>query len=90
MRISTRLIAALAIICLGACKRTANGDIVIKRPADVNVKTTEDTLHLPSVSHRTDTVNAPVVGVQKETVVVSKPVVGTRKTAVQVPVVHKP
>jgi hypothetical protein len=90
MRKKTLLLAAVSVIALGACKRTADGDVVVNRPSDVDVKTTQDTLHMPTVTTRTDTINAPVVGVQKETLVVNKPVVGTRKTTVKVPVVQKP
>ena len=75
---------------LGACGRTDNGDVVVKRPADVDVKTTTDTLHMPTVTTKTDTINTPVVGTQKETLVVNKPVVGTKKTEVKVPVVKRP
>ena len=73
------LIAAAALALLGACKRTENGDVVVKRPSDVDVKTTPDTLHMPSVTTKTDTINTPVVGTKKETVVVNKPVVGRRR-----------
>ena len=90
MHKQTALIAVAVLTMLGACKRTESGDVVVKRPTDVDVKTTPDTLHLPSVTTKTDTINAPVVGTQKETVVVSKPVVGSKKKAVKVPVVTKP
>jgi hypothetical protein len=86
----TTLIAAAALALLGACSRTDNGDVVVKRPSDVDVKTTTDTLHMPTVTTKTDTINTPVVGTQKETVVVTKPVVGSKKTVVKVPVVQKP
>jgi hypothetical protein len=82
--------AALAVA--GACSKTENGDVVIKRP-DISVKTTEDTLHradMPSIGTRTDTVNSPVVGTQKDTIVVNKPVVGTEKKVVKVPDVKRP
>ncbi|HEY6825233.1 MAG TPA: hypothetical protein VI259_00170 [Gemmatimonadaceae bacterium] len=81
--------AAVTAVATGACSRTDNGDVVVKRP-EVSVKTTEDTMRVPTVTTRTDTVNTPVVGTQTETLVVKKPVVGTKKTAVQVPVVKKP
>jgi len=81
--------AAAAIALTGACSRTDNGDVVVKRP-EVSVKTTEDTLRVPTVTTRTDTVNTPVVGTKTETLVVKKPVVGTKKTEVKVPVVKKP
>jgi hypothetical protein len=90
MRKRTTLIAAAALALLGACSRTENGDVVVKRPSDVDVKTTTDTLHLPEVTTKTETVNAPVLGTKKETVVVNKPVVGSKKTVVKVPVVKKP
>ena len=67
----------LGVLDVVMAGEAADGDLVVKRPADVDVETTEDTIHLPKVTTRTDTINAPVVGVQKETVVVSKPVVGT-------------
>jgi hypothetical protein len=85
----TLLIVACAA-ALGACSKTENGDVVVKRPADVDVKTTTDTLHMPTVTTKTDTINTPVVGTQKETLIVNKPVVGTKKTEVKVPVVQKP
>lgn len=90
MRKQTLLFAAGAFALLGACSKTDNGDVVVKRPSDVDVKTTQDTLHMPTVGTKTDTINTPVVGVQKETLVVSKPVVGTQKSVVKVPVVRKP
>ena len=83
-------IAALSTLtALGACSRTDNGDYVIKRP-DISVKTTEDTVHPPTVTTKTDTVNTPVVGTQTETLVVKKPVVGMKKTEVQVPTTKNP
>jgi hypothetical protein len=81
--------AAMIALAAGACSRTENGDVVVKRP-DIDVKTTEDTMRVPSVTTRTDTINTPVVGTQTETLVVKKPVVGTKKTEVKVPVVKKP
>ncbi len=81
--------AAVIALATAACSRTDNGDVVVKRP-EVSVKTTEDTMRVPTVTTRTDTVNTPVVGTQTETLVVKKPVVGTKKTTVQVPVVKKP
>jgi hypothetical protein len=90
MRRRSLLLATAGLALIGACSRTENGDVVVKRPSDVSVKTTEDTLHLPKVTTRTDTVNTPVVGTKPETMIVNKPVVGTKKTAVKVPVVKKP
>lgn len=86
----TALIAVAALAMLGACKRTESGDVVVKRPTNIEVQTKPETLHMPGVTTRTDTINAPVVGTQKETVIVNKPVVGSKKTQVKVPVVTKP
>jgi hypothetical protein len=90
MRTRTVLLAAGALSLLGACSRTDNGDVVIKRPSDVSVTTTQDTVHMPRLTTRTDTINTPVVGTQKETVIVNKPVVGTKRTIVKVPVIRRP
>jgi hypothetical protein len=81
------LIGALAT--LGACSRTENGDVVVKKP-DIDVSTTTDTLHPPTVTTKTDTINTPVVGTKTDTLIVKKPVVGTKKTEVKVPVIKKP
>ena len=88
MKTQTLLLAG-ALALLGACSRTEDGDVVVKRPVDVDVKTTKDTLSPPVVTTRKDTINTPVVGTQKETLIVNKPVVGTKKTEVKVPVVTK-
>lgn len=88
MRKRSILLAAAALSLAGACSRTESGDVVVKRPVDVT--TTEDTLKMPHVTTKTETVNAPVVGTQKDTVIVNKPVVGTKKTEVKVPVIQKP
>ena len=78
-----------AFALLGACSKTENGDIVVKKPVDVDVKTATDTLHPPTITTKTDTINTPVVGTQKETLIVNKPVVGSKKTEVKVPVITK-
>ena len=78
-----------AFALLGACGRTENGDVVVKRPVDVDVKTTKDTLNMPTVTTKVDTINTPVVGTKKDTLIVTKPVVGTKKTEVKVPVITK-
>ena len=83
MRKHTLFLAAASAIALGACSRTSDGDVVVERPSSIN--TTKDTLHMPTVTTRTDTINTPVVGVQKETLIVNKPVVGTEKRTVKVP-----
>ena len=84
------LVPVLAVFAVaGACSKTENGDIVVKRP-QFSVKTTEDTLHTPTMTTRTDTINSPVIGTQKETLIVNKPVVGTQKKIVKVPRVQRP
>jgi hypothetical protein len=82
------LIGALAT--LGACSRTENGDVVVKKPVDVDVQTQTDTLHTPKITTKTDTISTPVIGTKKDTLIVTKPVVGTKKTEVKVPVIKKP
>lgn len=86
MRTRTLLLIA-AIGALGACSRTESGDIEVKRPADVDVRTTTDTLRMPSFGTRIDTINTPTMGTKKDTIIVDKPVVGTKKTEVKVPVI---
>jgi len=84
------LLATAGLALISACSRTENGDVVVKRPADVSVQTKQDTLHMPTVTTHTDTVNTPVVGTKPETVIINKPVIGTKKTTVKVPEVKKP
>ena len=80
------LIAVVAILALaGACGRTESGDVVVKKPVDVDVTTKPET-----ITTKTETVNAPVIGTQKDTVVINKPVIGSKKTEVKVPTVKKP
>ena len=83
-----RLLIAGVALTLCACSKTDNGDVVVSHPSSVNVKTTQDTLHMPTMGTRTDTINTPTVGTRPETVIVNKPVFGTKRTAVQVPVVR--
>ena len=84
------IMLAAAALALGACTKTESGDVVVKRPADVDVQTTTDTLKMPSVGTRIDTINTPTVGTKPETLIVQKPVVGTKQTEVKGPVVKKP
>jgi hypothetical protein len=90
MRTRALLLATASLALIGACSRTENGDVVVKRPSDVSVQTTTDTLHMPKVTSRIDTVNTPVVGTRPETLIVNRPVIGSKKTAVKVPVVKRP
>ena len=81
------IVALAALVDLTACSRTANGDVVIKRPSDVSVKTTEDTVHIPTIRMHTDSVSTPVVGTQTETLIVKKPVIGSKRARIKVPAV---
>ena len=90
MRRHSMILAGFAIAALGACSRTESGDVVIKRPADVDVKTTLDTIRMPQIGTKTDTINAPVVGTKRDTIIITKPVVGTEKKQVKVPEVKRP
>ena len=87
----TRVLAAVVgILAIGGCSRTESGDVVVKRPTSVDIKTRPETLRIPSFRTKKDTVNAPVVGTQPETVVVKKPVVRKQKKVINVPQVHRP
>jgi hypothetical protein len=89
MRKNSLIIVAGAFAAIGACSKTENGDVVLKTPS-LHIRSHSDTLHPPTVTTKTETVNTPVVGTQKETLIVNKPVFGTKKSEVQVPVVHRP
>ena len=87
----TPLFAAfVAAGLLAACSRTDDGKIVVERPGEVQVKTTKDTISVPTVGTRKDTINTPVVGVKEETLIVKKPVVGSKKTEITRPTVRRP
>lgn len=90
--ITRKLMLVAAVVVLGACGRTSEGDLTVERPGDVdvNVSTTKDTLKLPEVGTRIDTINTPTMGTKPETLIVNKPIVGTKKTEVRVPTVKKP
>jgi hypothetical protein len=79
-----------AAVTLAACGRTKDGDLTVERQGDVDVKMTKDTLKMPELGTKIDTINTPVVGTKPETLVVNKPVVGTQKSTVKVPVIRKP
>ena len=95
MRTSSTLIAAAALAFLGACSRTESGEVVVKRPVSVDIKTKQDTIRIPGLGSKVDTTKAPVVGTKKDTIVgttkdtiirtkvdttiVKKPVAGSKK-----------
>jgi hypothetical protein len=87
MRKNNVLLIAGAFALIGACSKTSDGNIEVKKP--VGIETQTDTLHPPQITTKTDTINTPVVGTQKDTLIVDKPVVGTKKTVVKVPVITK-
>ena len=62
---SIMITSAVALLALGACGRTDDGDVVIERPGDVDVRTTKDTLRTPDID----------IGTQKDTLIVNKPVI---------------
>jgi len=86
------ILAVGALGLLAACKRTDDGNLVIERPGEIDVKVKNDTVHLPSVhmpsiGTKKDTVTTPTVGVKEETLIVKKPVFGSRRTEVNKPVI---
>jgi hypothetical protein len=83
------MLVATAVV-LGACHKDSNGDVVVTRPGDVDIKTTQDTLKMPEIGTKTDTINAPVVGTKTDTLIVKKPVLGTEPKVVKVPTIKKP
>ena len=85
MRTRNTLLAATALMALGACSKTKEGDIVVDKPTGIT--TTQDTIHTPKLGTKTDTINTPVVGTKTDTLIVKTPVIGSKKTAVKVPTV---
>jgi len=106
MRTSSTVIATVAFALLGACSRTESGDVVVKRPVSVDIKTRPDTIRIPGLGRKVDTSNAPVVGTKKDTIlgttkdtiiatkkettVVKKPVTGSKKTGVKASQAKRP
>ena len=106
MRTSSTVIATAAFALLGACSRTESGDVVVKRPVSVDIKTRPDTIRIPGLGRKVDTSNAPAVGTKKDTIVgttkdtiiatkkettvVKKPVARSKKTGVKVPQAKSP
>lgn len=78
-------ILVLAALALAACTKTGDNEYEVERPGLV-----VDTVRTPELTTKTDTVNMPVFGTQKDTIIVNKPVVGTKQTEVKVPTVKKP
>lgn len=87
MRTRNTLLAAAAVVALGACSKTKEGDIVVDKP--VGIETQKDTLNVPKLGTRTDTITTPTIGTKPETLIVNKPVVGTKQTVVKVPIITK-
>ena len=86
---NTTFLVAGAFALVGACSKTDDGNLVVKKPTGVEVQTSTDTLHPPTIGTKTDTINTPVMGTKPETLIVQKPVVGTQKTEVKVPTIKK-
>lgn len=72
MRKLIPLAALTALITLGACKKTGEGQYEVEKPV---VGTQTDTVHTPTVD----------VGTKKDTI--TTPTVGTKQTEVKVPTV---
>ena len=87
MRTRNTLLAAVALMALGACSKTDDGGIIVEKPT---VGTTTDTIHPPTIGTKIDTINTPTMGTKPETLIVNKPVIGTKKTEVKVPTIKKP
>jgi hypothetical protein len=87
MRTRNTLLAAAAVMALGACTKTKEGDIVVDKP--VGIATTPDTLHPPTVGVKVDSISHLTIGTKPETLIVNKPVIKTTKTAVAVPTITK-
>ena len=84
------LVLIMILGLVGACSRTDDGNVVIERPGEVEVKTTKDTLKLPSIGTVRESVTTPTIGVKEETLIVKKPVIGSKKTEITRPTVKRP
>lgn len=85
----TAMTLATAVLVLGACKKTGEGEYQVQTPT-VTIGSDTHTVRTPTVGTTTDTVNVPVVGTRKDTIIVDKPVVGTRKAEIKRPTVSRP
>jgi hypothetical protein len=75
------MVAVVALLALAACEKKAEystGD----------VDSTRDSSHTNiDVGTRTDTINVPTLGIEKDTIVVDKPVMGSKAVVVKRPTV---
>lgn len=71
MRKQTALLALAAVVAMGACKKTGEGEYEVQKPV---VGTTTDTVHTPTVDVGTtkDTITVPKVTTEKKEVTVPK------------------
>jgi hypothetical protein len=67
----TLAVAIAALVTLGACKKTGEGEYEVQKPV---IGTETDTVHTPSVETGTvkDTINVPTVGTEKKEVTLPK------------------
>lgn len=72
MRKLIPLFALTALVTMGACKKTGEGEYEVERPV---------------VGTQTDTIHTPTVDVGTRTDTITTPTVGTKKTEVKVPTV---
>ncbi len=73
MRKLISLAALTALITLGACKKTGEGQYEVERPV---------------VGTQTDTINTPSIEIGTKTDTITTPTVGTKKTEVKIPTVE--
>ncbi len=79
-----------AAVSLAACTKTGDGEFQVKTPdVDVNVSSDTTTIRMPTVDVGTkvDTINTPVIGTVKDTIVVDRPTGGMKRTEVRTPTV---
>jgi hypothetical protein len=70
--------AVVAIALAGACSKTDEGDVVVERPGEIDVKTTKDTIKTPDMPDVD-------VNMKKDTVIVNRPSVTVKPDSVKRP-----
>ena len=70
----------LAVLALGACKKTGENQYEVVRPGLVT-----DTVTTPKVEVGTkaESVTVPTIGGKKDTIIVNKPTIGSKKTEIK-------
>ena len=77
-------LAILAVLALGACKKTGENQYEVVRPGLVT-----DTVTTPKVDvgTKTDSLTVPTIGGKKDTIIVNKPTIESKKTEIKRPTV---